>query len=99
MERTLGDYLKVATAHLEMLPHHGKKRFNSPFSLQWFVSSLLTPSNQTSSLGEESTSSKILPRSQDSEALRLKREEKERRILLFFLNILERNESSKVNNK
>jgi hypothetical protein len=71
--------------------HCGKLDSNSLFSSEWFVSSLLTPSNQMSSFGEELISPKILPSSQDLEVLRLKREEKERRILFFFLNILGRN--------
>lgn len=95
----IGPGPNVAADHLEMVFCYGKGDSNSPFSLQWCVSNLLTPSNEMSSFGEKSTSSKILPCSQDLEALRLKKEEKERRILFFFLNILERNESSMVNNE
>lgn len=49
---------------------------------------LLMPSSQVSSLGGESASPKMLPCSQDLEALRSKREERERWVLFFFLNIL-----------
>lgn len=88
----IGPRPSVGTDHVAMVLHYGKGDANSPFSLQWWMSSLLAPSNQMSSLEEESTSPKILPCSQDFEAPSLKREEKERRILFFFLNILGRNE-------
>ena len=102
MTAVSGSYMgpgpNVATARREIFLC-GKGDANSPFSLQWCMSSLLTPSNQMSSPGEESTSPKILPCSQDLEALRLKREEKERRVLFFFLNILERNGNRMVDNE
>lgn len=49
---------------------------------------LLMPSSQISSLGGNSISSKILPCSQDLEALGSNREERWRWVLFFFLNIL-----------
>lgn len=59
-----------------------------------YIPRLLMPSSQVSSLGGESASPKMLPCSQDLEALRSKREERERWLLFFFLNILGRNENS-----
>lgn len=76
----------------------GKGGADSPLSLQGCASSLLAPSSQMASPGDESASPKMLPRSQDLGAPRRRREEKERRFLFFFLNILGREERSMVGN-
>lgn len=77
----------------------GKGGADSPLSLQGCASRLLAPSSQLASPGDASASAKMLPRSQDLEAPRRRREGKELRILFFFLNILERKESSTVGNE